>query len=141
MTARQPGVGDLVRLTGGPQASRGLTGTVAAADGGRVIVEVDGHGPLSFAPGELAVEAAADDDPLSRAVLRARARCSPGARAADLRAAAEQALEPVRELHVPTRTRWGRMCAECGLVYPCRTARAVYTTAELQQLPTRTFDY
>jgi hypothetical protein len=43
-------------------------------------------------------------------------------------------LEPIRELHVKM-TRLGdlpTLCHECRKMWPCKTAKLIYTTEELQ---------
>lgn len=59
-------------------------------------------------------------------------------------AAAREALAPIRELHVPdcgcgddhVRFHIGPdcdpVCLDCGQLFPCATARLVYTTYELE---------
>ncbi|TGB37899.1 hypothetical protein [Mycolicibacterium peregrinum] len=46
-------------------------------------------------------------------------------------AAAREALKPIREVHKPVLPPGIERCGECDVVWPCETAKLIYTTEDL----------
>lgn len=72
-------------------------------------------------------------DPAVEAAIRAWNGPVTGDPYDDMKRAAREALDPIRELHKPDGPYgYQTQCVACGLMWPCNTARLIYTTEELQ---------
>lgn len=68
-------------------------------------------------------------DPAVEAAQRARENDAYGPTYEEV---AREALAPIRELHKMAHWNTGHVCDECDLLWPCDTARLIYTTEELK---------